>query len=146
MPLEQQEEKDTRFFWSVLEWGLLLQANLRTYFRGVFLLDVTSNHKPNNKTYTTDELQFHGPTTEKTAHNFLCCAGWANTGLGSYRETAAPLQQQHVWYSPTNGCTAVSNYAISGPCSGCYMDVTDVWSGLYNWTCIQQQLQRHTQP
>jgi hypothetical protein len=72
MPLEQQEEKGTRFFWSVLEWGLLLQATLRTYFRGAILLDVTGNHKPNNKPYTTDELQFHGPTTGKTAHSFLC--------------------------------------------------------------------------
>jgi hypothetical protein len=146
MPLEQKEEKDTTIFWSVLAWGLLLQPNLRTYFRGVILPDVTGNHKPNIKSYTTDELQFRGPTTGRTAHRFPRYAGWANTGLGSFRETVASHQQQHAWYSQTNGCTAVSKYAFSGHCSGCYIDVADVWSGLYTWTCIQRQLGRHDRP
>jgi len=132
MPLEKQEEKDTRILGSVLAWELLLQPNLRTYFRGVILPDVTGNHKPNIKSYTTDVLQFHGPTTGRTAHSFPCYAGWANTGRGSFRETAAP-HQQHVRYIQINGCTAVSNCALSGPCSGCYMNVIDLWSGLYTW-------------
>jgi hypothetical protein len=75
MPLGQQEEKDTRIFWSVLAWGLLLQPNLRTYFRSVIILDVTGNHKPNIKSYTTGELQLHGLTTGITAHSFPCYAG-----------------------------------------------------------------------
>ena len=98
MPLEKQEEKDTRIFWSVLAWGLLLQPNLRTCFRGVILPDVTDNHKPNTKSYTTDELQFHGPTMGRTAHGFPHYAGWANTGLGSLRETAATcIVQSDQW-------------------------------------------------
>jgi hypothetical protein len=72
MPLGQQEEKDTRIFWSVLAWGHLLQPNLRTHFRSVIIIDVTGNHKPNIMSYTTDELQLHGPTTGITAHSFPC--------------------------------------------------------------------------
>lgn len=141
----KRKRRDTRIFSSVLAWEFLLQPNLRTYVRGVTILDFTGNHKSNIKMYTTDELQLHGPTTGRTAHSFPWYAEWANTGLGSFRETEAPHKQQHVWYSQTNGCTAVSNYALSEPCSGCYTDVLDLWSGLYTWTCTQWQWERHIQ-
>jgi hypothetical protein len=36
MPLEKQEEKDTRIFWSVLAWELLLQPNLRNISEVLF--------------------------------------------------------------------------------------------------------------
>jgi hypothetical protein len=130
----KRKRRDTRIFSSVLAWEFLPQPNLRTYVRGVTILDVTGNHKSNIKMYTTDELQLHGPTIGRTAHSFSCYAEWPNTGLGSSTPAATCMVQ-----SQTNGCTAVSKYALSEPCSGCYMDVLDLWSELYTWTCIQWQ-------